>query len=84
MYLRLLPEVPQVNVNPQMAGKLDKGQSGIKIQGENLTGWVQAQYQELEVQIEKTKSRGEISTFFQNLVKSLKLRSSTVDRKPVE
>ncbi len=68
----------------KMAGKLDKGQSNTKIQGEKLTGWVQAEYQGLEVEIEKTKSRGEIATFFHNLVKSVKLRSSTAGRKPAD
>jgi hypothetical protein len=38
----------------------------------------------LDVQFEKTKSPGEISTFFDNLVKSMKLHSSTVGKKPAD
>lgn len=68
----------------RLAGKLNKGQSSTKIRGEKLTGWVQAQYRGLDVHFEKTKSRGEISTFFDNVVKSMKLRSSTVGKKPAD
>jgi hypothetical protein len=68
----------------RIRGKLNKGQSSTKIRGEELTGWVQAQYRGLDVQFEKTESRGEISTFFDNLVKSMKLHSSTVGKKPAD
>jgi hypothetical protein len=74
----------QISDGISLAGKLNKGQSSTKIRGEKLTGWVQAQYRGLDVQFEKTKSRGEISTFVDNLVRSIKLHSSTVGKKPAD
>jgi len=68
----------------RITGKLNKGQSSNKIRGENLTGWVQAQYRGLDIQFEKTKSRGEVLSFFNNLIKSMKLHSSTVGKKPTD
>lgn len=68
----------------KIAGKLYNGQSSTKIRGERLAGWVQAQYQGLDIQFEKTESRSEISTFFDNLVKSVRLHSSTVGKKPAD
>lgn len=68
----------------RLAGKLHKGQSLIKVREKRLTGWVQVEYEGLDLKIEETKSGGKISAFFSNLVNSIKLHRSTTGKKPTD
>ncbi len=68
----------------KLAGKLEKGQSLIKVREKRLTGWVRAEYDGLDFKFEETESRGKISTFFSNLINSMKLRRSDTGKKPTD
>ncbi len=68
----------------RLAGKLHKGQSFIKVREKRLTGWVQVEYEGLDLEIEETKSRGKISAFSSNLINSIKLHRSTTGKKPTD
>lgn len=68
----------------RLAGKLHKGRSLIKVREKKLTGWVQVEYDGLDVQVEESKSRGKISAFFSNLVNFIKLHPSSVGKKPID
>jgi hypothetical protein len=68
----------------RLAGKLHKGRSLVKVREKKLTGWVQVEYDGLDVQYKETKSRGKISALFSNLVNSIKLHRSTVGKKPAD
>lgn len=61
-----------------LAGMLYDGQTEIKIREKNLSGWVHANYKNLDIHFSKTKDRGSVATFFSNLVKSIKLDASDV------
>ncbi len=68
----------------RIEGRLNKGRSLIKIREEKLSGWVQADYQGLNIVSEKTRSRSTISAFYSNLAKFIKLHSSTTGKKPAD
>ena len=68
----------------RMKGKLGRGRSVIKVQEERLTGSVQVEYEGLQIHYEETRSRGKVSAFLSNLVKSIKLRSSTLGKTPAD
>jgi hypothetical protein len=68
----------------RLGGKLHKGRSLVKVRERKLTGWVQVQYDGLDVKYEETKSRGKISAFFSNLVNSIKLHPSSMGKNPAD
>ena len=68
----------------RIEGRLNKGRSLIKIRERKLSGWVQADYQGLNLRFEKTRSRSTMSAFFSNLIKSIKLHSSTTGKTPAD
>lgn len=66
----------------RLGGNLRYGHGSIAIRGKKLKGWVQAKYAGLNFSFEKTDERGALAAFFSNVGKSIKLRSSSVDRNP--
>ena len=56
-----------------LTGFLKMGRSSILVRGENLHGWVRAQYDHLSVKFKKTKERGGISAFFSTIASSMKV-----------
>ena len=66
----------------KLTGYLKTGRSSILVRGENLHGWVRAQYDHLSVSFKKTKERGGISAFFSTLVSSMKVdKKNTASKK---
>ncbi len=63
-------------------GKLHKGRSIINVRENRLSGSVQVEYDGLDVHYEKTRSRGSISAFLSNLIKSFKFRPSDLGKAP--
>lgn len=66
----------------KLRGKLHHGRGSIAIRGKTLRGWVQAKYAGLNFSFERTDKRGALAVFFSNVGKSIKLRTSSVDRNP--
>jgi hypothetical protein len=68
----------------RISGILREGRSSMKIRGKQLGGSVRVKYDKLDVQFERTKSRGAISTFSSNLVKSFKLNPSSMGERATD
>jgi len=68
----------------RISGILHEGRSSIKVRGRRLSGSARVKYDNLDVQLEKTKSRGAVSTFFSNLMKSFKLNPSSMDKRATD
>ncbi len=68
----------------RISGILREGRSSIKVRGKQLVGSARVKYDNLNVQFEKTKSRGAISTFFSNLTKSFKLNPSSMNERATD
>ena len=67
-----------------LTGSLRSGRSVTLIQARKLKASVQANYSELNVQFKKTDERSAIETVLSNVVKSIKLNSSSAGKKPIE
>lgn len=68
----------------RISGILHEGKSSIKVRGKQLGGSAWVKYDKLNVQFERTKSHGAISTFSSNLTKSFKLNTSSMDERATD
>jgi hypothetical protein len=64
-----------------LTGQLLEGQSEYSIRGKKFHGYVRAEYKDLDIQFEKNEERTALLAFFNNLVKTLKLRSENLEQK---
>jgi hypothetical protein len=68
----------------KIEGTLLKGRGVAQVSDDQLEGSSEARYRNLKIHLGKTRDRGAIASFFQNLVQSVEIHSNDLDKKRPE